>query len=159
MRLCLLAVGRLKDGPEQVLCERYAGRIADSGRNLGFSGPDLIEISESRSRRPEDRKADEAASLMARLPAGPVIVFDERGNVTGSEAFAGLLARHRDGGNRAVSLLIGGADGLDAPLREQASHCLSFGNFTIPHQLVRILVLEQVYRAVTILGGHPYHRV
>lgn len=159
MRLSLLAVGRLKDGPERTLCERYAGRIQDSGRSLGFSGPDLHEFPESRARRPEDRKVEEAAAFRAKRQPGQLIVLDERGKSLSSEAFADRLARSRDAGTGCFSLMIGGADGLDASLLDEAEMALSFGALTIPHQLVRILVLEQLYRALTILGGHPYHRV
>jgi 23S rRNA (pseudouridine1915-N3)-methyltransferase len=159
MRLCLLAVGRLKDGPERALCERYAGRIKDNARGLGLSGPDLAEITEGRARRPEDRKAEEAAAIRVKRQPGQLIVLDERGRSLSSEAFANLIARTRDTGSGAFSLVIGGADGLDPALREEADLALSFGALTIPHQLVRVLALEQLYRALTILGGHPYHRI
>jgi 23S rRNA (pseudouridine1915-N3)-methyltransferase len=135
MHLQLLAVGRLKPGPERDLAERYRERAAQSGRSLGFSGPDIAEFSESRARRPEDRKAEEG------------------------EEFAALLATARDSGRANASFIIGGADGLDPALRSGAGHVLSFGAMTVPHQLVRVLVLEQLYRAMTILAGHPYHRV
>ncbi|MGL4437764.1 MAG: 23S rRNA (pseudouridine(1915)-N(3))-methyltransferase RlmH [Bosea sp. (in: a-proteobacteria)] len=158
MRLCLLAVGRLKDGPERALCERYATRIQDSGRGLGVTGPELIEISESRARRPDDRKAVEAAAIRARRQPGQLIVLDERGKSMSSDMFASFIARSRDGAIGTLSLVIGGADGLDPSLRDEADMALSFGALTIPHQLVRALVLEQLYRALTILGGHPYHR-
>jgi 23S rRNA (pseudouridine1915-N3)-methyltransferase len=159
MRLQLVAVGRLKDGPERALCERYAARIHDNGRLLGFSGPDIIELTESRARRPEDRKADEASSFRPKLPGGLLIALDERGKSMGSTDFACRLARARDAGMAHASFLIGGADGLDPALREHCGLALSFGALTLPHQLVRILVLEQLYRALTILGGHPYHRI
>lgn len=159
MRLCVMAVGRLKDGPERALCERYAGRIQESGRSLGFSGPDLIELPESRARRAEDRKAEEAAAIRARRQPGQLIVLDERGKSLSSDAFAAHLGRVRDAGAASLTLLIGGADGLDEALRSEADFGLCFGALTIPHQLVRVLVLEQAYRALTILAGHPYHRV
>ncbi len=158
MRLSVLAVGRLKEGPERELCQRYAGRIQDQGRALGLSGPDLIELPESRARRPEDRKAEEAEALRDRLPAGFVVALDERGRAVSSADFAARLGKERDAGLGAASFLIGGADGLDPSFRDRASLLLSFGAMTLPHQLVRVLVLEQIYRALTILGGHPYHR-
>ncbi len=158
MRLAILAVGRLKDGPERDLCERYAGRILDTGKSLGFSGPDIAELGESRARRPEDRKTEEAGLFRGKLPGGLIIALDERGKTMGSTDFANRLARERDAGAVAACFIIGGADGLDAGLREQAGLTLSFGALTLPHQLVRVLVLEQIYRALTILSGHPYHR-
>lgn len=158
MRLGVIAVGRLKAGPERELCARYADRITEAGRSLGFGGPDIVEIAESRAARPDDRKREEAGALRARLPQGLVIALDERGTALGSEAFAVRLARERDSGVRAAALVVGGADGLDDALRREAGLILSFGAMTLPHQLVRVLALEQLYRALTILGGHPYHR-
>jgi 23S rRNA (pseudouridine1915-N3)-methyltransferase len=158
VRLSLLAIGRLKDGPERALCERYAGRIQDSGRSLGFTGPDIVELAESRARRPEERKIEESAALRSRIGTGLIVALDERGSTMSSADFAGRLARERDGGAGAACFVIGGADGLDPALRQQANLTLSFGALTLPHQLVRALVLEQIYRALTILGGHPYHR-
>jgi 23S rRNA (pseudouridine1915-N3)-methyltransferase len=154
----VLAVGRLKDGPERELCQRYAARIGEIGRGLGFSGPDLVELAESRARRDDDRKREEADLIGARLQAGLLIVLDERGTSLPSPDFAARLGKERDGGTPVANFVIGGADGLDAGLRERAALRLSFGALTIPHQIVRVLVLEQVYRALTILSGHPYHR-
>jgi 23S rRNA (pseudouridine1915-N3)-methyltransferase len=158
MRLALIAVGRLKDGPERELCLRYAGRVADTGRALGLQGPDIAELAESRARRAEDRKAEEAGAFAGKIGSGLTVALDERAPPLGSEAFAARLARERDAGTQAVQFLIGGADGLDPALRARAGWALSFGAMTLPHQLVRVLVLEQIYRALTILSGHPYHR-
>ncbi len=158
MHLTVFAIGRLKDGPERALCERYAGRIADSGRVLGLSGPDVVELAESRARRADDRKLEEAGLIRARLQPGLTIMLDERGKNFSSDAFAAQLQRARDSAARHASFVIGGADGLDPSLRSEGTLVLSFGALTIPHQLVRILVLEQIYRALTIMAGHPYHR-
>lgn len=158
MRLALIAVGRLKDGPERELCERYRERAAALGRGLGLSGPDIVEIAESRGRRPEERKREEAAAILARLSPGLVVALDERGRSQDSDAFAAGIATARDAGTGSLNLVIGGADGLAEEIRAQAARTLAFGGLTIPHQLVRVLVLEQLYRAMTILAGHPYHR-
>lgn len=158
MRLALIAVGRLKDGPERDLCARYQERAAGLSRGLGFSGPDIVEIAESRARRSEERRSDEARLIAERLPPGLVIALDERGRSIGSEAFAEKLGAARDAGTPAATLLIGGADGLAEELRARAGLVLCFGALTIPHQIVRALVLEQLYRAMTIMAGHPYHR-
>ncbi len=159
MRLAIIAVGRIKDGPERELCARYAARIAESGRQLGFVGPDIHEIAESRARRPEDRKAEEARAISARAPDGGLLIaLDERGSGLTSPAFAARLGAARDGGKPAAALVIGGADGLDEEVRRRAAVTLAFGAMTLPHQLVRVLALEQLYRALTILAGHPYHR-
>jgi 23S rRNA (pseudouridine1915-N3)-methyltransferase len=158
MRLALIAVGRLKDGPERELCERYRERAATLGRGLGLTGPEIIEILESRGRRPDERKRAEAAAITARLAPGLVIALDERGRSQGSDAFAARIAAARDAGTPSVSLVIGGADGLSDEIRDAAGLTLAFGALTLPHQLVRVLVLEQLYRTMTILTGHPYHR-
>jgi 23S rRNA (pseudouridine1915-N3)-methyltransferase len=157
MQLAILAIGRLKAGPERDLCERYVTRAAQAGRDLGFRGPDIIEFPESRARRPEDRKVEEAQALAAR--AGMLtVVLDERAPSLASAAFAGKLAAARDAGKASVSFAIGGADGLDPAFVRGADWGLSFGALTLPHQIVRALLAEQIYRAMTILSGHPYHR-
>jgi 23S rRNA (pseudouridine1915-N3)-methyltransferase len=158
VRLAIIAVGRLKDGPERELCERYRERALGLGRGLGLSGPEIIEIPESKGRRSDERKHDEAAAILGKLPPGLLIALDERGRSIGSDAFAGKIAAARDAGTAAASLVIGGADGLSEEVRARADVTLAFGALTIPHQLVRVLALEQLYRAMTIIAGHPYHR-
>lgn len=158
MRLAVIAVGRLKDGPERELCERYRERGVALGRGIGLSGPDIVEIAEGRGRRSDERKREEAQAILAKAQAGLIIALDERGRALGSEAFATRLATARDSGTGHASLIIGGADGLSEEIRDKADITLAFGALTIPHQIVRALVLEQLYRAMTIISGHPYHR-
>ncbi|MGX5733613.1 23S rRNA (pseudouridine(1915)-N(3))-methyltransferase RlmH [Bosea thiooxidans] len=158
MRLAVIAVGRLKDGPERELCERYRERALALGRGMGLTGPDIVEIAESRGRRPEERKREEAEAILAKAQPGLLIALDERGRGLGSEAFAGRIAAARDAGTAHASFIIGGADGLGEEIRDRADLTLAFGTLTIPHQIVRALVLEQLYRAMTIIAGHPYHR-
>ncbi len=119
----------------------------------------LIEIAESRGRRGEDRIREEAAGLGAAIPENAAIVaLDARGKALSSTDLAGRLERWRDRGTPAIIFLIGGADGLAERLGGRAELALGFGAATWPHQLVRIMLLEQIYRAMTILSGHPYHR-
>lgn len=158
MRLAIITVGRLKDGPERDLCERYRERSHGLGRSLGLTGPDVTELPESRARRSEERKRDEAAAILSKLSPGLLIALDERGRSLTSDAFAGRIAAARDAGTGTASLVIGGADGLDETIRDRADLTLAFGALTLPHQLVRVLALEQLYRAMTIIAGHPYHR-
>jgi 23S rRNA (pseudouridine1915-N3)-methyltransferase len=159
VKLLLVAVGRLKAGPERELLARYAERCVSSGRKLGFGGFEIREIDESRARRPEDRKAEEAAAILSLLPApSKIICLDERGRALSSEDFAKKLGDWRDSGAGACALVIGGPDGLDPSLREKADLTLAFGAMTWPHQIVRALAAEQIFRAMTILSGHPYHR-
>ncbi len=158
MKVTVIAVGRLKDGPERLLLDRYRDRADRAGRQLGL-GFQSREIAESGARNPETRKAEEAAAVLAAVPAGAaLIVLDERGRPLDSRGFAERLAAWRDGGTREVAAVIGGADGLGAAVLDRADLRLAFGAMTWPHQLVRILLAEQLYRAVTILSGHPYHR-
>ncbi len=159
MRLDVLAVGRLKAGPERELVRRYQDRLGGALRGLGFSGPRLVELPEGAARRDADRKAEEANALLAQVaPASRLVLFDEGGRSLDSRAFAALLATWRDSGAPAAAFVIGGADGLGEALAPRADLELAFGSMTLPHQIVRGLVMEQLYRATTILSGHPYHR-
>jgi 23S rRNA (pseudouridine1915-N3)-methyltransferase len=158
MRLGILCVGRLKAGSERELYSRYAKRIA-AIRSIGLEGLDLKEIDESAARSASVRMTQEGAALRAALPAGAdFAVFDERGRHANSLDFARFIESERDRGIKSLWFVIGGAEGLDSLVREQARAAFSFGEMTLPHQLVRILAAEQIYRAMTILSGHPYHR-
>lgn len=160
MRLIIAAVGRLKAGPERDLASRYRERAAQLGRGLGFPACDLVEIPESRARRGADRAAEEAAALVPLLPPGSAILtYDERGRADlPSESLAERIAGWRDAAKPALAVIVGGPDGLDASIRTRADLILSFGAATLPHGLVRVLALEQIYRSLTIMAGHPYHR-
>ena len=159
MRLILIAVGRLKAGPERELAGRYLDRAAAGARGVGLTGVDMREIEESRARRPDDRRAAEALAIRALLPKGArLVLLDERGRSIGSEDFAADIGKARDAGTPAVALVIGGPDGHDPALRAEAGLVLAFGAMTWPHQLARVMAAEQIYRATTILAGHPYHR-
>lgn len=155
MRIHLLAVGRLRAGPERDLVDDYKTRFDRTGRPLGL-GP-LLEV-EAEDKKSLGRTAE--AELLARaIPAGALlVVLDERGTLMTSPEFAAQLARWRDGGRQDLALVIGGADGIDPGLREKADAALSFGKMVWPHLLVRVMIAEQLYRAATILGGGPYHR-
>jgi 23S rRNA (pseudouridine1915-N3)-methyltransferase len=160
VRLQVLCVGRLKAGPERQLVARYSERIGPAGRSIGLGPIDVREIAESGARRPNDRKIDEALRLAALVSEGSALwALDEKGTSLTSEDFARELAKLREDGTSALAFAIGGADGLDESLRQRANRLIAFGAMTLPHQLVRGLLLEQIYRATTILSGHPYHRV
>ncbi len=159
MRIVVAAVGRLKQGPERDLSERYRKRAADAGRGLGLRGVEIIEIRESKARELEKRIVEESIALATVIPEGAVaIVLDERGESLESVELTNRIKRWRDAGRPAAVFVIGGADGLSGSLRDRADLRLAFGAATWPHQLVRIMLLEQVYRAATLLAGHPYHR-
>src|SRR6185312_15183620 len=159
MRLVVVSIGRLKQGPERALAERYRERFNDIGRKLGFRGLEIHEIPESRARDTATRMAAEAAAILAAIPErSAVVALDQRGDQIDSAAFARHLGRFRDEQVASTTFLIGGADGLSPDLRRNAKFSLAFGSATWPHQLVRVMLLEQIYRAATILAGHPYHR-
>ena len=159
MRLLVIAIGRLKQGPERELAERYRDRFESLARKLGFRGLDVHEIPESRQADTAARIAEEAQAIAAHIPDGAmVLALDERGDNLDSATLARHLGRWRDDSVPCAVFLIGGADGLSAELSRVAKIRLAFGKATWPHQIVRILLLEQIYRAGTILAGHPYHR-
>ncbi|ESY80566.1 50S rRNA methyltransferase [Mesorhizobium sp. LNHC221B00] len=159
MKISVHAVGRMKAGPERELAERYFERFAKSGPAVGLEFAGVTEIAEGRAQGATERQRDEASRLQAQLqPGTALILLDERGKSLSSQDFANRIGRLRDGGRKALVLAIGGADGHDASLREQAELVVSFGALTWPHQLVRVMLGEQLYRVATILSGHPYHR-
>ncbi len=159
MRLVVAAIGRLKQGPERELALRYRDRALKTGRSVGLRAIDVLEVDESRARRTQDRLQEEAAALAAEIPEfAKIVALDSRGEALSSADIAALVGRWRDHGVPAAVFLIGGADGLAAALQQRAQLRLAFGAATWPHQLVRIMLLEQLYRATTILSGHPYHR-
>ena len=159
MRIIVAAVGRLKRGPETELSERYRKRAAQTGRQLGLRDIEIIEIRESRADDAGKRMLEESIALANVIPQGAaVVLLDAQGENIDSARLAGLLAQWRADDRPAAVFLIGGADGLAASLRDKADLRLSFGAATWPHQLVRVMLLEQLYRATTILTGHPYHR-
>jgi 23S rRNA (pseudouridine1915-N3)-methyltransferase len=159
MRVVVAAVGRLKQGPERELAERYRKRAAEAGRSAGLSAVDVIEIKESRAGDADRRMVEESIAIANVIPERAVtVILDARGESISSAAFAGRLQEWRQQNKPAVAFIIGAADGLAPGLREKASLAIAFGTATWPHQLARVMLLEQLYRAVTILSGHPYHR-
>lgn len=151
MSVTIVAVGRAKAGPVQALCDEYR-------RRLPFS----VEFREVEERRPlsgGERKAREGTLILAALPDGVLTVaLDERGKTYDSAAFARQFAAWREQSRGNLAFVIGGADGLTEAVLEKAAARLALGSMTWPHLLVRAMLLEQLYRAHTILTGHPYHR-
>ncbi len=151
MRITIAAIGKLKPGPHRDLAAHYASRLR---------WPLTVrEVHERRKLPPGELKAREAALLLAAIPKGAAVVaLDERGTALSSADFAKRLARWRDSGIADLAFVIGGADGLDETVRDQAAFVLSLGPATWPHFLARGMLLEQLYRAETLFAGHPYHR-
>ena len=159
MRILVLAIGRLKQGPERELAAAYRKRAATVGRQFGWRDVEIVEIRESRAQDAERRRVEESIALANVIPEGAVVAaLDERGENLDSPELAALLREWRAENRSAAAFIIGGADGLAPSLVERARLRLAFGAATWPHQFVRIMLLEQLYRAGTILAGHPYHR-
>jgi len=159
MRLHILAVGFARGTQEGALTEDFVGRAVAMGRRLGFTAVTCDELAVSKERETKKRMADEAERLARRVPDGAhVILLDAKGKGMTSEDFAEMLAALRDAGTRDLVFVIGGPDGL-APLPgKKSGRSLAFGPQTWPHLMVRAMLAEQVYRALTIMAGHPYHR-
>lgn len=141
----------MKAGAAEVLYEHYAARLRWRLT--------VKEVEERRALPPEALKEQEGALLLAALPRGArVIALDENGREMTSRDFAQLLGRWQDDAVQDLAFVIGGADGLSPAVREAADVILSLGRLTWPHMLVRGLLAEQLFRAESILAGHPYHR-
>jgi 23S rRNA (pseudouridine1915-N3)-methyltransferase len=159
MRIVVAAVGRLKQGPERELAERYRKRAAAAGRGAGLQAFDVVEIRESRAGDAARRMLEESIAIANVIPEqSRTVILDERGENISSASLAGQLQGWRAQGSAATAFIIGGPDGLAPALREKAALAIAFGAATWPHQLTRVMLLEQLYRAVTMLAGHPYHR-
>jgi 23S rRNA (pseudouridine1915-N3)-methyltransferase len=159
MRLVIAAVGRLKEGPERAQFERYWDRLETSGRSIGLGPIRLAEVSESRGAGRAARASDEAQRLLAKVSGVDIkVALDEHGRSQTTEAFTAFLRDMRDAGTGSMAFLIGGPDGHGPAVLSAASLRMSLGPMTLPHGLARIVLVEQLYRAATILAGHPYHR-
>jgi len=157
MKISILAVGRLKSGAEQTQFNRYYDLFNASARNLRIPPLQVVETGESRAQAVEERKEDEAQELLAKLGASRLIALDEAGKEVTSYEFTAMFSRLRDQALD-VAFAIGGPDGHGDTLKAAAHFQLSLGRMTLPHGLARIILTEQLYRAVTIMQGHPYHR-
>lgn len=153
MRLAVIAIGRPGRGPEAMLAADYAERATLAGRVLGLGPLELVDLEPRKT-----GKAHEAELILKAADGAHLIACDERGETFSSRAFAGHLARLRDRGERRLAFAVGGADGLDESVRDAAASTLAFGPQTWPHALARAMLAEQLYRAVSILAGSPYHR-
>ena len=153
MRLTFLVVGKMKSGPERDLVDEYLKRARPVARGLGFRGIEEIEVASGGGLDAE------AGRILEKIPAGARILrLDEFGRSMGSADFADKLAAWRDQGTPDLVFLIGGAEGYGDAVRQAASDTLAFGPQTWPHRFVRAMLAEQVYRAMSILAGTPYHK-
>jgi 23S rRNA (pseudouridine1915-N3)-methyltransferase len=160
MKIGVAAIGLLKSGPEKELAADYEQRIPSLGRSAGLTGLSVQDWPESKAATAELRKSEEAKRLWSLVPAeGLVIVLDERGKALSSAEFATVIQQQAGLATKHMTFMIGGPDGHAAETRAKAFKTLSFGPMTFPHRLLRVMLLEQIYRAVTIIVNHPYHRV
>lgn len=159
MKITIAAIGRMKSGPEADLLDTYLARARQQGRAAGITAVSVVDTPESRKATANARKDEEARWLIDAAGDGAcLIALDERGKTSSSDEFASLIRAGLDGGTAEIAFCIGGPDGHGQALRDAARHTVSFGRMTWPHKLARVLLAEQIYRAVTILVNHPYHR-
>ena len=159
MRLTIIAIGRLKDGPERELFARYADRLNGIGRAHAIGPLKTIEFPESRAGSVNARRSEEARRLVEACPADSMRVrLDEKAKLRTSAQFAENLVEHRDNGVRDLVFLIGGPDGHGPEVANAASAALSLSAMTLTHGLARVILAEQLYRGACIISGHPYHR-
>lgn len=152
MRVSILAVGQMRGTDEAALYGTYAKRIAQAGRRIGLDGLHVTEIKE------QSGADDRLAAHLAERTNTFIIALDETGKDMNSRQLAGKIGAWRDDGCRELVFVIGAADGLRDDIRHNANLTLSLGRMTWPHMLARVLLAEQIYRAISILSGHPYHR-
>jgi 23S rRNA (pseudouridine1915-N3)-methyltransferase len=159
MKLQVAAIGLLKQGPEKDLAAEYETRIPTLGKKAGISGLMIRDWGESKLPDTKQRMAAEAKDLWSIVPdSSPVFALDERGKALASADWAKLLSVNAAQGAKTLTFMIGGPDGHAPETRTRATQLLSFGPATWPHRLARVMLLEQIYRSVTILVNHPYHR-
>lgn len=155
MKITIRAASLIKSGPERELIDEYIKRASGIARNLGFSN-----ISESAvDTRKAKSRSDETNMIVSCATSSDVLVIlDERGKALTSRQMAKQISRWRDDGHGQMIVAIGGADGFEPSALPPNTVKWSFGTQTWPHKLVRVMIAEQIYRALSILAGSPYHR-
>ena len=160
MRITICAVGRLKRAPEAELCADYQARAEKLGRQTGLSKIEIVEVPEAQEASAAARKTREANALEAKIAPGALLIcLDENGESVDSKEFSKIIKSAADGGTSQLAFVLGGPDGLSPELLSSARRSLCFGRMTWPHRFARVMLLEQIYRAVTLMVNHPYHRV
>lgn len=159
LTLRIITVGRTTKGPEGELCERYISRARALCRQIGFKDITTIELKESAAQTKQERMALEAKSILEQTPKGALMVLcDERGQNLSSSQLAQTLQKASTDALEDLVFVIGGPDGLADDLKTAHIKTIAFGAATWPHMLVKAMLFEQIYRAMTILASHPYHR-
>lgn len=153
MHITLISVGKLKKGPEKELVDDYVSRFNKSGPNIGLRSLKLVDLASGGGREAEGK------AILNAVPAGAkVLRLDEHGPALTSVEFSRQIAALRDAGTSEFCVLIGGAEGYSEPVCEAFPQTLALGPQTWPHRLVKAMITEQLYRAVSLLAGLPYHK-
>jgi 23S rRNA (pseudouridine1915-N3)-methyltransferase len=156
LKILIIAVGKVKAEYAQIGCQLFVDRIR---RYLPIDVIETRDIKRRNKGETNQYKAEEAAAIRAAIPKGSyVVALDEHGHESTSRKFASWIQKRRDTAVSTLVFIIGGPDGLDAELRTGAGRVMALSQLTFSHELARLLLLEQVYRAATIMAGHPYHR-
>lgn len=159
MKVGLFAIGRLKSGPDSSLCARYAKLFESTGRQCHVGPLEIVELNESKASTRALRCKQESDFLRKKHKSdAATILLDETGVRLKSVDFSQKLFAFRDQGYNKLQFFIGGPDGFDPDFKREADLLISLSSMTLPHGLARLILLEQLYRAVTIYTGHPYHR-
>jgi 23S rRNA (pseudouridine1915-N3)-methyltransferase len=159
LKLSIAAIGRLKTGPEKLMADDYQKRIEVLGRKAGLTALKVGEWAESQHQSPKLRMEEEAQILWSAVPqSASTWALDERGKSLSSEDFAAKIRKCADQGINELVFMIGGPDGHAPSTRKKVNDLIALGPMVWPHRLVRIMLLEQIYRSVTIMVNHPYHR-
>ena len=153
MRVLVLATGKTRKGPLTDLCAEYMKRLK------AFWPTQEVELPQVKFGSAEQIKAKEAQAQLEKIPQNAtVIALDETGKEFSTRQLAQKLETFQNSGTQTLCFIIGGAEGLDDSIRQRADLTLSLSQLTFPHQLARVVLLEQIYRCATLLAGHPYHR-
>ena len=156
MKIKIIAVGKVRAEYARIGCTDFVERARR------YLAVEVVEVRDARRTKrgdPAAYKADEAARLLDAIPRGATVVaLDERGRQWSSRGFAGYVETLRDRAVPCLALIIGGPDGLDPAVRKRADRTWALGEMTMSHELARLVLAEQIYRAGTILAGLPYHR-
>ncbi|MCQ2914519.1 MAG: 23S rRNA (pseudouridine(1915)-N(3))-methyltransferase RlmH [Alphaproteobacteria bacterium] len=152
MQIMICAIGKIKPGPETALIDKYVKQT---------KWPVVIkEFEDKKAGTDDEHKKREGEMLLSAIPSGAKIVaLDERGKIMSSPDFAKIMGKWESEGVSTVAFLIGGAFGHNDETRKKANMLLAFGQMTWPHFLARAMLTEQIYRAKSILDGHPYHKI
>ncbi len=156
MKLAILAVGQMRGQSEAALYDNYAKRVEAAGRQIGIDGIELIELKDHQNA--SEKLHEKLNALLAARPQALIVALDESGKTMASRQLADNLGQWRDNGRGDVIFVLGAADGLGDAVRARADMLLSLSPMTWPHLLARVLLAEQLWRSISILSGHPYHR-